>query len=244
MNEGRALSQRNASGFKSARISDRLTCDTTRPMRHPLLPAASLYVITDGPRPDLAEAAAAALRGGAALLQYRDKTTDTTRRLAEARLLLNLCTEAGALFVVNDDVDLALACGARAVHLGADDADLATARRRLGTDAVIGVSCYDDLERAQRLAAAGADYLAFGAFYPSPTKPLARRADIGLLRASAEFGLPRVAIGGINPDNAAPLIEAGADYLAVVSEVFGQPDPCEAARRFVSLFPASAKVSA
>lgn len=213
-------------------------------MRHPLLPPPGLYVITDGPRADLFDAAAAALRGGAVMLQYRDKTADAARRLAEARVLANLCADAGALFVVNDDIALALACGARAVHLGADDAAVATARSELGPDALIGVSCYDELERARKLADQGADYLAFGAFFPSPTKPRARRAGLDLLRASAAFGLPRVAIGGISADNAAPLVEAGADYLAVVSEVFSQPDVCAAARRFAPLFPTSRKTSA
>lgn len=208
-------------------------------MRHPLLPAGGLYAITDGPRSDLLDAAAAALRGGAALLQYRDKTKDVARRLAEARALAALCDEAGALFVVNDDVELALTCGARAVHLGESDADLATARRRLGNEAIIGVSCYDSLDRARRLAAAGADYLAFGAFFSSPTKPQARRADLNLLRAGTGLGVPLVAIGGIRPDNAELLIEAGANYLAVISEVFGQTDIGAAARRFASLFPAS-----
>lgn len=208
-------------------------------MRHPLLPATGLYAITNGPRKDLLDAAAAALRGGATLLQYRDKTADVTRRLAEARALAELCDEADALFVVNDDVALALDCGARAVHLGESDTDFATARRRLGNDAVIGVSCYNDIDRGRRLAAAGADYLAFGAFFPSPTKPQARRADLDLLRAGTELGVPLVAIGGIRPDNAALLIEAGASYLAVVSEVFGQPDICAAARRLASLFPVS-----
>ncbi len=173
------------------------------------------------------------------LLQYRDKTADAPRRLAEARALAKLCTDMGALFVINDDVELALACGARAVHLGEGDADIATARRRLGDDVVIGVSCYDDIDRARRLEAAGADYLAFGAFFPSPTKPQARRAGLDVMRAGATLGVPLVAIGGIRPDNAALLINAGANYLAVISEVFGQPDICAAARRFASLFPAS-----
>jgi thiamine-phosphate pyrophosphorylase len=130
------------------------------------------------------------------------------------------------------------------VHLGADDGDIATARNELGADAVIGVSCYDDLDRARRLAEAGADYLAFGAFFPSLTKPQARRADPDLLRASATFGLPRVAIGGISADNAAPLVDAGADYLAVISDVFGRPDVYAAARRFANLFPAPRKIPA
>lgn len=213
-------------------------------MRHPLLPESGLYVITDGPRADLLDAAEASLRGGAVMLQYRDKTRDAARRLTEARALAGLCISAGALFVVNDDVALARNSGARAVHLGADDGDIAAARNALGTDAVIGVSCYDDLNRARRLADAGADYLAFGAFFPSPTKPHARRADPDLLRASAEFGLPLVAIGGVNADNAAPLIDAGADYLAVISDVFGRPDVYAAARRFAPLFPVFRKTTA
>lgn len=206
-------------------------------MRHPLLPPNGLYAITDGPRTDLIAAAAAALSGGAVVLQYRDKTVDAARRLDEACALVRLCLRHGALFVVNDDVELAAACGARAVHLGRDDGDIAAARYRLGADALIGASCYDDIGRARRLAAAGADYLAFGAFFPSPTKPQARRASTDILRASATFGLPRVAIGGIRPDNAAPLIEAGADYLAVISEVFGHTDIQAAALRFAPLFP-------
>lgn len=204
--------------------------------RHPLLPRPGLYAITDGPRPDLVDAAASALRGGAVMLQYRDKTGDAARRLAEAQALRRLCQQQGALLLINDDVELALACGARAVHLGEDDGAIAAARARLGADALIGVSCYDDIERARTLTAAGADYLALGAFFPSPTKPNARRASLELLRDSAALGLPRVAIGGIKADNAAPLIDAGADYLAVISEVFGAADIAAAARRFQSLF--------
>lgn len=213
-------------------------------MHHPLLPASGLYVITNGPRPDLLAAADAALRGGAVVLQYRDKTQDATRREAEARMLAELCAAVGALFVVNDDIALARACGARAVHLGAGDTDIASARRMLGADALIGVSCYDDLDRARRLAGAGADYLAFGAFFPSPTKPGARRATPGLLQESAAIGLPRVAIGGITADNAAPLIAAGADFVAVISAVFDQTDVRSAAQRFAPLFPASRKTHA
>lgn len=206
------------------------------PRRHPLLPRPGLYAVTDGPRPDLLDAAAAALRGGAVMLQYRDKSGDAQRRRDEASALLALCREGGALLVINDDVELALAVGARAVHLGEDDTGVAQARARLGPDAVIGVSCYDDLARARGLAAAGADYLAFGAFFPSPTKPAARRADLELLRDSASLGLPRVAIGGISADNAAPLVAAGADYLAVISAVFGADDIAAAAARIDALF--------
>lgn len=195
-----------------------------------------LYVITDGPRPDLIPVVAQALAGGARLLQYRDKTRDHERRLTEARAIRALCAARQVPMIINDDVALAQAAGAAGVHLGEDDGDLAAARALLGQDAIIGVSCYDSLERARQLATAGADYIAFGAFFPSPTKPHARRASFDLLRQSAALGIPRVAIGGITPDNGGSLIDAGADYLAVISAVFGDPDVRGAATRFAQLF--------
>jgi thiamine-phosphate pyrophosphorylase len=133
-------------------------------------------------RKDLVETCAQALEGGARVLQYRDKTRDASRRLDEARALQSLCARFAVPLIVNDDVELAAAIGAAGVHLGEDDDDLAPARARLGAQAIIGVSCYDSLERARHFAAAGADYLAFGAFFPSPTKPHARRASLDLLR--------------------------------------------------------------
>jgi thiamine-phosphate pyrophosphorylase len=205
-------------------------------MHLPAFPARGLYAITDGPRADLVGACTAALEGGAAVLQYRDKTSDHACRRDEARALAALCTRHRMPLIVNDDVELAAGIGAAGVHLGEDDADIAAARSRLGNGAIIGVSCYDSLERARDLAAAGADYLAFGAFFPSPTKPQARRATPDLLRAARAFGKPLVAIGGITPDNAADLIAAGADFVAVVSGVFRQPDVTDAARRYASLF--------
>lgn len=195
-----------------------------------------LYAISDGPRADLVEACAAALDGGATLLQYRDKTADHARRLREARALQALCAAHRAPLIVNDDVELAAAAGAAGVHLGEDDGAFADARARLGASAIIGVSCYDSLERARHFAAAGADYLAFGAFFASPTKPLARRATPDLLREARTLGLPLVAIGGISAGNAAALVEAGADCIAVISAVFGAPDVGAAARGFASLF--------
>lgn len=205
-------------------------------MPHPLLARRGLYAITDGPRADLLDAATAAFAGGAVLLQYRDKTADAARRHDEAQALSRLCAEHGVGLIVNDDVALARAVGAAGVHLGEDDGDVAAARAMLGADAVIGVSCYDSLERARELVAAGADYVAFGAFYPSPTKPHARRATLALLRDAAALRVPRVAIGGITPDNARPLIDAGADLVAVITAVFGARDVCAAANRFQSLF--------
>ena len=203
---------------------------------HPRLPGHGLYAITDGPRADLFAAVEAALRGGAAVLQYRDKTPDAARRLAEARRLRELCTAARATFIVNDDVGLAQEVGADGVHLGEDDAAIAAARAQLGAHAIIGASCYDSLERARRLAAAGADYLAFGAFHASPTKPAARRADPALLAAAKPLGLPLVAIGGITRDNARALIDAGADFVAVISGVFARADVEAAARDYAILF--------
>lgn len=196
-----------------------------------------LYAITDGPRADLFDVVAQALSGGARLLQYRDKTTDTARRLAEAYALKQLCAEHNVPLIINDDIVLALEVSADGVHLGEDDGDIAEARNTLGKRAIIGVSCYDSLDRAQKAVTSGADYVAFGAFFPSPTKPHARQASIELLGQSAALGVPRVAIGGITPDNGAPLVEAGADYLAVVSAVFAATDVRTAAQRFANLYP-------
>ena len=200
------------------------------------LPRCGLYAITDGPRADLLAACDAALRGGAALLQYRDKSADRVRRHDEASALAALCARHGVPLIVNDDVELAVAVDAAGVHLGEDDVNIAVARACLGERAIIGVSCYDSLERAQTLAREGVDYLAFGAFFPSPTKPSARHATPGLLRAAKPLGLPLVAIGGITPDNAPGLIAAGADFVAAISGVFGAADPATATRRYATLF--------
>ena len=199
------------------------------------LPSRGLYAVSDGPRPDLVAAAGAVLRGGAVVLQYRDKTATAQRRLDEARALADLCRRHGATLIVNDDVELAAAVGA-GVHLGEHDAAFAAARARLGPRAIIGVSCYDSLQRARDAAHAGADYLAFGAFFPSSTKPGARHATADLLRDARKFGLPLVAIGGITAENGGSLIAAGADYLAVISALFGASDVRAAARRFATLF--------
>ena len=200
-------------------------------------PRRGLYAITpDGlDTPVLIRAVESTLRGGAVLLQYRNKTADAVLRRAQAEALMPLCRSYGAALVVNDDLDLAQALGA-GVHVGEHDAEAREARARLGPHAIIGASCYDDLARAERATEAGASYLAFGAFFPSSTKPNARRAAPQLLRAAAHFDLPRVAIGGITPDNARPLIDAGADLIAVVGAVFDAPDIEAAARSFATLF--------
>ncbi len=164
----------------------------------------------------------AALRGGVAVVQYRDKSVDSPRRLSEAQALRALCDRYGAAFIVNDDIDLALAVGADGVHLGRDDASPAQARARLGPRALIGATCYDRLERAPAALALGADHVAFGRFFPSSTKPGEIYASVDLLRAAhASLSCPIVCIGGVRADNAAPLVAAGADALVVGSALFG-----------------------
>jgi thiamine-phosphate pyrophosphorylase len=186
----------------------------------------------------LAQAVRSAIAGGARLVQYRDKSDDADRRLIEARAVLRECVEAGIPLIVNDDLHLTIEIGATGIHLGRGDIDPRRARAELGSAALIGVSCYDDWERARTAAAAGADYVAFGSFFPSRTKPLAVRADPALLRrAHRELGLPVVAIGGITPENGGALIAAGADMLAVVNGLFGRTDVTAAARAYANLFP-------
>jgi thiamine-phosphate pyrophosphorylase len=197
-------------------------------------PRRGLYLVTPEPLPDLATIAG--LLPYAACLQYRSKQADADSRRRQALALRAWCADADVAFIVNDDVALAEAVHADGVHLGEHDADISAARARLGAAAIIGSSCYDDIARAEAAARAGASYIAFGAFFPSPTKPNARRATPHLLRDSARFGLPRVAIGGITPDNAAPLVAAGADLIAVISGVFEAPDPIAAARACAALF--------
>ncbi len=179
-----------------------------------------------------------AIVGGARLVQYRNKGRDGAARLADARGLLAVCRKHGIPLIINDDLELAAAVGADGVHLGRDDPEPREARGRLGPDAIIGVSCYDELERAREAQHAGADYAAFGRFFASATKPRAVPAAPDLLRrARRELSLPLVAIGGITPENGGPLIAAGADMLAVVEGVFGQPDIRAAALAYNRLFP-------
>lgn len=199
--------------------------------------ARGLYLITpDDPDTRGLLARVDAVLDYAALLQYRNKSAPAGLRREQAEALLALCAARGVRLIVNDDLALAQAIGADGVHLGEDDGDARAARAVLGADALIGVSCYDDLRRAHAAVAAGADYVAFGAFFPSSTKPNARRAAFDLLRDSAGFGVPRVAIGGITPDNARSVVAAGADLIAVVSGVFDAPDPPVAARAYRACF--------
>ncbi len=199
-----------------------------------------LYAIADTallPAEELVASVAYAIQGGAVMIQYRDKGDDEMRRQYEAADLSNLCRPLGVPLIINDDVELASNIMAKGVHLGKDDADVASARAKLGAKAIIGVSCYNDLQRAIEAEKAGADYVAFGSFFASPTKPNAVQADLDLLRqAKAQLTIPVVAIGGINADNGAQLVAAGADLLAVISDVFGQTDIAAAADKIAQLF--------
>lgn len=179
----------------------------------------------------------AALAGGAVAIQYRSKEAPAALRREQARSLAALCHANGALLIVNDDVALARETGADGVHLGADDGDIANARRELGPDKLLGASCYNRLDLAIAAKAAGADHVAFGAVFDSPTKPAAVRAPLALFaEARRAIGLPLVAIGGITPENAAAVITAGADALAVISAVFDAPDVTVRAHAFKQLF--------
>ncbi len=177
-----------------------------------------------------------ALAGGARLVQYRDSGVEGARRQAEALALRVLCSQHGVPLIIEGDVALASALAADGVHLGPQD-DAGMARAMLGAESIIGVSCGDSLQRAQAAARAGASYLSFGVFFESSTKPGAPHAPFELLRQSAALGLPRVAIGGITPDNGAALVAAGADYLAAIGALFALGDVRAAAQRFTDLYP-------
>ncbi|MCY1261340.1 Thiamine-phosphate synthase [compost metagenome] len=183
----------------------------------------------------------AALKGGAQLLQYRDKSHDESRRLREAESLRELCERHGAQLIINDDAELAARLGV-GVHLGQTDGSLAAARALLGRNAVVGATCHASLELAAQAAGEGASYIAFGRFFNSQTKPGAPAATVDLLeQARSRFGLPLVAIGGVTIDNAPELIGRGADLLAVIHALFAADSAAEVERRaraFSALFQA------
>ena len=208
-----------------------------------------LYAIT----PDEADSARLASRVRAALeasepagwaaLQYRNKAAGPALRLEQARLLGALARARGVPFIVNDDLELAISTGADGVHLGRNDGDLASARRRL-PGKLLGVSCYDSLAAARVAVAAGADYVAFGSVFASATKPAAVRAPLALFREARALGVPVVAIGGIRLENAAEVLQAGADALAVISDLFDASDVAARSRAFVGLFASLPSVTA
>lgn len=198
-------------------------------------PVRGLYAITNGPRPDLIDAVAAAIDGGAACIQYRDTTQDASRRLHEATALAQLCHARNIPFVIDNDVALTQASGADGVHVHTLE-DATAARATLGAQAIVGLSCKDSLTTAQLALAVGVSYISFGVCYASPTLPQAKPISHQLFADSAVLELPRVAIGGITADNGAALVAAGADVLASISGVFDAPDIAAAARAYLSCF--------
>ena len=198
-----------------------------------------LYAIT----PDCADSKAlvqmiaAALTGGARFIQYRQKNAHPQDQASQARELNDLCRASRGALIINDNVELAQQINAAGVHLGRDDMSVAEARLKLGTHKIIGVSCYNQMALAESAIASGADYIAFGAFFPSQTKPSAVRAELALIaEAKQKFNIPVVAIGGISLQNAPQLIAAGADALAVISDLFNAPNISTHASAFQQLF--------
>lgn len=198
-----------------------------------------LYLVT----PDCDDTAllcsqvAQGLQGGVALVQYRHKTASDALRFEQATALLALCRQFQVPFLINDHVALAASLNADGVHVGQHDSAVAAAREILGPQKMIGASCYDRFELAEQAQVAGADYVAFGACYPSSTKPHAPRATSALFtQAKQALSLPVVGIGGITLDNASPLIEAGADALAVITDIFQAADIAARCRQYQPLF--------
>jgi thiamine-phosphate pyrophosphorylase len=202
-----------------------------------IFPVRGLYAITqtvDKSGDTIINEVAAAIRGGAVIVQYRDKNPIDAPFLA--RELVKICHRHNVPLLINDDVELAALIDADGVHLGKEDGAVAQARKQLGDDAIIGVSCYNFVERAIEAQAQGATYAAFGRFFPSSSKPLAAPAQIETLRqAKRVLTIPIVAIGGILPDNGGQLLAAGADLLAVIGGIFDD-QPEQSARAYQSLF--------
>jgi thiamine-phosphate pyrophosphorylase len=200
---------------------------------------AGLYAITpDEPSTEiLARKVGQALLGGASIVQYRNKTASLELRREQGRALAALCRDAGARFIVNDDLALALELDADGLHLGGEDGDLALARKQLGQGKLLGASCYDRIELAQSAVEAKVDYLAFGSVFDSATKPAAVRAPLAIFAAARRrFSLPLVAIGGIKLQNAPQVFAAGADAVAVISDLFDAGDIAVRAAGFVRLY--------
>lgn len=197
-----------------------------------------LYLITpdDDDTPRLLARTVPLLAAGVAWLQYRNKTASDALRYEQALLLQEVCVNANVPLIINDDVHLAKSIGAAGVHLGEDDGDITAARALLGSQAIIGASCYDELALAKSAVDAGASYVAFGAFFPTRSKTGTRQAATGLLTEAASLDVPRVAIGGITPDNAGSLVAAGADLVAVISSVYDAADPVAAVHAYRRCF--------
>lgn len=199
-----------------------------------------LYAITD---PDLSpglvviEHVRQALEGGARIVQYRDKNSGFDQQLETACQLKTLCEDHQAWLIINDSIELAKLSQAHGIHIGQNDAALSEARAQLGAKAIIGVSCYNDLDRAHQMQKLGADYVAFGRFFNSKTKPHAPPADLATLTlARAQLDIPIVAIGGVTADNAPQLIQSGAHSVAVIQGLFAQTNIRQAATDIAGLF--------
>ncbi|MDI6748970.1 MAG: thiamine phosphate synthase [Pseudomonadota bacterium] len=206
------------------------------------LALSGVYALTpdDNLLPRLLALVESALAGGVRWVQYRNKMAPPSLRRIEASALLKVCNAHGAKLIINDDVWLAVEIGAHGAHVGRDDlpgGSLETARNALGPNRILGVSCYDDLARAEVAVEAGADYIAFGSLFPSVSKPQATRASLEVIReAKRRFSVPVVGIGGITTQNARQVFEAGADMIAVLSDLFDAMDIRKQAEKFHQLF--------
>ncbi len=193
-------------------------------------PDYSLYYILDLPAPrDPIEIVRAAVAGGVTMVQLRGKHAGGAELYRVAIAIKQILIPCGVPLIINDRLDVAQAAHADGVHVGVDDLP-AERVRELGPDLILGVSCYADTERARRAAAAGADYLTFGAFYPSHSKPEAQCAPLSVLETGRRFRLPVVAIGGIGSKSAGELMQAGADGVSVISAIQNAADPEGASR--------------
>lgn len=198
-----------------------------------------LYAITDTTRfqpDDLIEACEQVLRGGAVKLQYRDKSGNSEKRLIEATELRKLCHQYNAFLIIDNDVELCIQADADGVHLGPSDMDISEARKRLGPGRILGVSCHQDINKAKSALGATANYVSFGAFHPSRTRPDANIVDSSILDELKNFPIPVVAIGGINLQRASSLIQKGVDHIAVISDIWDAADKESHAREYAKLF--------
>ncbi len=202
-----------------------------------IFPATGLYAITQTEGKDadsIIQEVSSALKGGACVIQYRDKHSADKTYLAKQ--LLKLCKNNHVPLIINDDAELACQIGADGVHIGKDDGGIAATRKVVGSKAIIGISCYDNINIALQAEKDGVDYVAFGRFFPSSSKPLALPAHTDtLLLAKTQIKVPVVAIGGILPENGASLLEAGADLLAVIGGIFDH-SPEQSAQAYITLF--------
>jgi thiamine-phosphate pyrophosphorylase len=199
-----------------------------------------LYAITDSilmPDERLYSSVEATLKAGCRWIQYREKSQDASKRLTEATRLLQICNRYSSSFIINDDVSLAKKIKAHGVHLGQGDGDVPQARKLLGDDAIIGVTCHNSLDLARQAIDDGASYIAFGRFFSSNTKPTAKDAPLDLLTSARRLfpNIKIVAIGGITTENARIVLDAGAHKIAVCHGLFSAQDIATQTKRFIEL---------